>query len=124
MLAVVVGATNGIGYYTALGLAKNKVENLILVGRSAKKGELIKNACLYVNPSCKVHVIVSDLSLIENVRSAIKKVQDIAVNGIDILYNSAALCLFKPSHTAEGIEQSFVVTTCKDFCLLQSFCHY
>ena len=119
MLVVVVGATNGIGYYTALGLATNKVNTLILVGRSVEKGEIIKKASLDANPSCAVHLVIVELSLIANVRIAIKEIQTIAVNGIDILYNSAALCLFTTKQTSEGIEQSFVVNYLQRFLIIK-----
>ena len=109
MLAVVVGATNGIGFYTALGLAKRKVDTLILLGRSAEKGEVIKSACLEEHPACKIHFVVVELSLIANVRVAIKEVKQLAKDGIDILYNSAALCVFEHVQTSERIEQSLVV---------------
>ena len=118
MLAVIIGATNGVGYYTALGLAKQNVDSLILLGRSDDKLQSIKQACLDVNPSCKLHLIVADLALISNIRVAVKQIQEIAVDGIDILYNSAALCLFTHVQTTEGIEQSFVVNYLQRFLVI------
>jgi 3-hydroxy acid dehydrogenase / malonic semialdehyde reductase len=85
-LALVTGASSGIGLATTAWLAREKV-NLILVARRKEKLELLKKEILELFPTVEVKLIVSDvsssnfISLLENSK---------ALN-VDILINNAGL---------------------------------
>ena len=62
--AIITGASNGIGHQTAIGLAKKKID-LILVARNLTRLESIKNQ-LEQTYNIKCMIYAYDLSLIES----------------------------------------------------------
>lgn len=63
---VITGASSGIGYETAKAFAKRD-KNLVIVARSKKNLEKLKEEILQENPSLDVIVKCVDLSIISNV---------------------------------------------------------
>lgn len=88
-LAVVTGATGGLGYETALGLAQAGVE-VILAGRNEAKGAEAVRRILAVAPGAKVRFGMVDLASLASVAAFAK---DLLAQGhpIDILVNNAAV---------------------------------
>ncbi len=82
MLALITGASSGIGYEIAKELDK-KGYNIIAVGRNKERLEKLKNECIN-----DVNIEVIDLSDRENVDKLVSKYKDI---DIDILVNSAGI---------------------------------
>jgi NAD(P)-dependent dehydrogenase (short-subunit alcohol dehydrogenase family) len=88
-LAVVTGATGGLGYETALGLAQAGAE-VILAGRNEAKGADAVRRILAVAPGAKVRFGMVDLASLASVAAFAKDLlaQD---SPIDILVNNAAV---------------------------------
>ena len=88
-LAVVTGATGGLGYETALGLAQAGAE-VILAGRNEAKGADAVRRILAVAPGAKVRFGMVDLASLASVAAFAK---DLLAQGrpIDILVNNAAV---------------------------------
>jgi len=86
-LALITGASSGIGAACARVLAKNKVNLLLLARREDKLEDLKKelSAC-----GVKVEIFVLDVSKKEQVTDFAKKIENY---NIDILINSAGLAL-------------------------------
>ena len=82
MLALITGASSGIGYEIAKELDK-KGYNIIAIGRNKERLEKLKNECIN-----NVSIEVIDLSDRENVDKLVSKYKDI---DIDILVNSAGI---------------------------------
>ena len=66
-IAVVTGGNNGIGYETALGLAKKDIE-VILACRNLLKAEEAKSNILSEYPKAKVKIMKVDVSRLREVR--------------------------------------------------------
>lgn len=68
LVAVFVGATNGIGEYTLKQFAKHaKKPKVYLIGRSKEAGARIQQECTKLNPAGTFIFISRDTSLIRNV---------------------------------------------------------
>ena len=102
-LAVVTGATGGLGYETALGLAQAGAE-VVLAGRNEAKGADALRRILAVAPGAKVRFGMVDLASLTSVAAFAK---DLLAQGrpIDILVNNAAV-MATPTRqtTADGFE--------------------
>jgi len=85
-LALVTGASSGIGLATAAWLAREGV-NLILLARRKERLELLKNEILIQFPHIQVNIIVADICD-KNIISILEK--NNALN-VDILINNAGL---------------------------------
>ena len=102
-LAVVTGATGGLGYETALGLAQAEAE-VILAGRNEARGADAVRRILTVAPGAKVRFGKVDLASLASVAAFAK---DLLAQGrpIDILANNAAVMATPTRQTTkDGLE--------------------
>ncbi|WP_345209749.1 SDR family NAD(P)-dependent oxidoreductase [Mucilaginibacter gynuensis] len=99
---IITGPTSGIGYATALALAKHG--NLILVGRNEQKLQEVKKT-IETSGGC-AFTVVCDLSDIHSVRSAAK---EIIALGLPVkgLLNNAGIMPSKPGKNAQGWDITF-----------------
>ena len=104
--AVVTGAAGGLGYETALGLARCGAR-VTLAGRNAAKGEAALRRILALVPGARIVVEDLDLARLASVRSFADRV--LARSGpLDILVNNAGLMALEPRQTtADGFEMQF-----------------
>ena len=119
--AIITGASNGIGHQTAIGLAKKKI-NLILVARNFGRLESIKNQLEQTyNINCMIYAY--DLSLIE---SNIKFYNDVAkkYQSIEILVNNVGAIFMERTQTSEGLEKTFALNHMSYFVLSNLFLKY
>lgn len=89
--AIVTGATDGIGKGLALELAR-KGSNVVLMSRTQKKLEEVRDAILAKYPKVQVEILAVDFTKIDepSVRDAIKKV--IAkVEDVGVLFNNVGV---------------------------------
>ena len=117
-IAIVTGASAGIGLETARGLAKKNFD-LVLVSRSLKKLNSIKHD-LESQYSISCDVFSYDLSLI---KSNIKFHEE-AVNKfrrIDVLINNAGAIFMEKTITDEGLEKTFALNHMSYFVLSNLF---
>ena len=117
-VAVVTGASAGIGLETAKGLAKKNFD-LILVSRSSKKLIAIKDE-LEAQYSIICDVFSYDLSL---VKSNIEFHEEVVnkFRKIDVLINNAGAIFMDRTITVEGLEKTFALNHMSYFVLSNLF---
>ena len=117
-VAVVTGASAGIGLETAKGLAQKNFD-LILVSRSLKKLNAIKGD-LEIQYSINCDVFSYDLSL---VKSNIKFHEEVVnkFRKIDVLINNAGAIFMNKTITDEGLEKTFALNHMSYFVLSNLF---
>ena len=119
--AIITGASNGIGHQTAIGLAKKKID-LILVARNFGRLESIKNQ-LEQTYNIKCMTYAYDLSLIG---SCIKFYNDVVkkFQSIEILVNNVGAIFMERTQTDEGLEKTFALNHMSYFMLSNLFSKY
>lgn len=104
---VITGANSGIGYFTALNIAKMK-HTVIMVCRNEKKALESKNNILKKIPDANLDVIIGDLSSIAKVQDLITDIQK-KYDTIDVLIHNAGIWQMKKELNEDGLELSFMV---------------
>ena len=117
-IAVVTGASAGIGLETAKGLAKKNFD-LILVSRSLKKLDTIKGY-LESHYSINCDVFSYDLSLIKSNINFHEEVVN-KFRKIDVLINNAGAIFMDKVITSEGLEKTFALNHMSYFVLSNLF---
>jgi NAD(P)-dependent dehydrogenase (short-subunit alcohol dehydrogenase family) len=115
-LAVVTGATGGLGYETSLALARAGAE-VILAGRNENKGRDAIQRIRSLAPSAKVHFEKADLGSLASVANFSDRM--LAQNRpIDLLINNAGV-MTPPTRktTADGFELQFGTNHLSHFAL-------
>ncbi|MBV6646126.1 MAG: SDR family NAD(P)-dependent oxidoreductase [Cyclobacteriaceae bacterium] len=107
-LALITGATDGIGKAIAIGLAKMGYE-LIVMGRNSAKYEGLKAELEKVRADISVVFYKADLSLVQDTQSALNKVKD-NTSELDLIIQTAGLIPHSITKTNEGIEETFAVS--------------
>lgn len=103
-VVLITGANSGIGYETALGIAKTKA-TLVLVGRNAAKCEEARRQIVEQSHNDQVKVIVADLesqAAIKQFTAEFKR----HYNRLDILINNAGGVFKDRQTTADGFERT------------------
>jgi short-subunit dehydrogenase len=90
-MAVVTGASGGIGESIAYALARNEVD-LCLLGRDKSKLEKLSGQLREIHPEVQFHVC--DFASAENIHRVAKKINS-SFRGIDILVHSAGSLMLK-----------------------------
>ena len=115
--AIVTGANTGIGFYTALGLAK-KGANVILAGRSEEKLQHAISSILEDLPAARVSMAIVDLASLQSVRDfAGQFLKD--NRQLDLLVLNAGVMMPPAATTEEGFELQFGVNYLAHFLLTQ-----
>lgn len=104
---VITGATSGIGYGIAKGLASKGFE-LILIGRNQKKGETLTEALKTGSGNPFITYYNMDLSSQKQIREIGEKIKDNHAK-IDVLINNAGVWISRCEFTDEKIEKQFAV---------------
>ena len=117
-VAVITGASVGIGLETAIGLAQ-KGYNLVLVSRNLNKLTRVKeNIEIQYNVNCKIYSF--DLSLIKENITFFKQVfKD--YNTVDVLINNVGAIYMSRVVTEEGLEKTFALNHMSYFVLSKLF---
>lgn len=106
-IVVVTGATNGIGYATALGLAK-KGAQVIAIGRSHEKATQAVTRIRQETGNQNVQFLIADLSVQANIRLLAAEIKS-AVPHIDVLVNNAGGMFTTRQVTDDGIEMTWAL---------------
>ena len=115
-LAVVTGATGGLGYETALALAGAGAEVLV-TGRNTEKGRVAIDRINRAVPSAKVRFEMLDLASLRSVRAFAAKM---VANGqpVDLLINNAGVMDLPGRRlTEDGFEMQFGINHLSHFAL-------
>lgn len=102
-LAIVTGATGGLGYETALGLAQAGAE-VVLAGRNREKGRIAVERIMRGLPAVKVRFEMLDLASLASVRTF---TEEMVAKGrpLDLLINNAGVMDLPARRlTADGFE--------------------
>jgi len=115
-LAVVTGATGGLGYETALALAAAGAE-VVLAGRNEAKGANALDRLRAAHPGASVRFERLDLASLASV-AAFAQTLLAAGRGIDLLVNNAGVMALPERHeTADGFELHFATNYLGHFAL-------
>ncbi len=108
-LALITGATSGIGYETATLLVQNNY-NLVLTGRRKERLEQLKIK-LEAEFGCLVYLLNFDIRVREEVEKALNNLPEEWKN-IDVLINNAGLAAgFAPVHLADVEDWEAMIDT-------------
>ena len=115
-LAVVTGATGGLGYETTLALAAAGAE-VVLAGRNDSKGADALARLRAAHPSATVRFERLDLASLSSV-AAFAEIMLAAGRGIDLLINNAGVMAPRERQaTADGFEMQFATNYLGHFAL-------
>jgi NAD(P)-dependent dehydrogenase (short-subunit alcohol dehydrogenase family) len=114
-IVLITGATSGIGFQTALALAKMGAQ-VIITGRSKSSGEVAVAEIKAANGNAKVDLLIGDLSAQANVRSLAEQFKG-WYERLDVLINNAGLAASQKEVTADGVESNFAVNVAAPFLL-------
>jgi NAD(P)-dependent dehydrogenase (short-subunit alcohol dehydrogenase family) len=111
---LITGATNGIGKFTALALAKQGAR-VVIVGRSEEKLRLTAQAIQSLS-SADVRTLRADLSSIADIRALAEAYRQ-QFDRLDVLINNAGGFFFDRRVSADGFEMTFALNHLSYFLL-------
>lgn len=105
-LAVITGATSGIGYHTAVYFA-SRGARLLTINRNQAKSEAL---CAEIRRNFKVdcNYILADLSLLNDMHRVGEMLAELDTP-IDVLIHNAGIYLSHRQQTPDGLEMNFAV---------------
>jgi NAD(P)-dependent dehydrogenase (short-subunit alcohol dehydrogenase family) len=106
-VCLVTGATNGIGYETALGLAKWGAMTVI-VGRDAGRTQSAASKIRAESGNPRVEHLIADLSSQHDVKTLVGQVRD-RYRGLNTLINNAGVIVTGRTLSTDGIETQWAV---------------
>jgi NAD(P)-dependent dehydrogenase (short-subunit alcohol dehydrogenase family) len=114
-VAVVTGASSGIGLYTAIGLARAGMR-VVMAGRDHGRTEAARRLVIERSGSNRVEVALADFSRLADLRRLADEVRA-GHDRLDVLVNNAGL--FSPGYrlSADGFELTFAVNHLAPFLL-------
>ncbi|QHT67918.1 SDR family oxidoreductase [Rhodocytophaga rosea] len=114
-ICMITGANSGIGKVTALELAKQGME-IIMVCRDNKRGEEARKEIIAQSNNQKVHLYQCDLGIQADIVKLVQKIQQ-DFTSLDILINNAGLVLTERQTTQDGYEATFAINHLGPFLL-------
>lgn len=115
-LAIVTGATAGLGLETAKGLAANGYR-VIVAGRNADKGKLACHAVRAHQPGAEVRFEWLDLDSLASVRQFAARLRERETELHRLINNAGIMALPKRERTEDGFERQFGVNYLGHFLL-------
>jgi NAD(P)-dependent dehydrogenase (short-subunit alcohol dehydrogenase family) len=115
--AVITGATAGIGYWTALGLAKAGAQ-VVIVARDPAKAAKAQSEIAAKAGGPRPEIAICDLASLRQVDTAARELAQ-RFPRIDILVNNAGLSAARRELTADGYERTFAVNHLAPFLLTE-----
>lgn len=114
-ICMVTGANSGIGFHTALSLARLSAE-VIMVCRNPEKGSLAREEIMEESGNHQVHLVIADLSSQAEIRRLAEEFKQ-SFPRLDVLINNAGIALNKRRETADGLEMILAVNHLAPFLL-------
>lgn len=111
-VAIVTGATSGLGRETATELARLGA-SVVLVGRNREKTEAVAESIRQETGNANLRTEIADLSSMRQVRALTTRIEP----PVHILVNNAGVLLPERSETDEGLETSFATNLLGHFLL-------
>jgi NAD(P)-dependent dehydrogenase (short-subunit alcohol dehydrogenase family) len=106
-VALITGATSGIGMATAAGLAKQGAI-VALVARNQEKGLAVRDQIRAQSGNPQVEVLMADLSSQQSTRALAASFQE-RYTRLDVLMNNAGGIFFQRETTVDGLELTFAL---------------
>ncbi len=103
--AIVTGANNGIGFETAVEMARAGF-HVIMACRSQAKTEAAKASIIERVPGASLDIILLDLSDLASVRAFVDAFRARS-STLDVLINNAGILLYSPQTNDAGVEAQF-----------------
>lgn len=104
---IITGGTGGIGYQSALGIAKTGA-HVVITGRNLQRGEHAKQQLIIDSNNENVELVIGDLSSIEGIDLLAAAILE-TVEHIDVLINNAGYLGNQYSKSADDLEMHFAV---------------
>ncbi|MEM1326898.1 MAG: oxidoreductase [Bacteroidota bacterium] len=104
-IAVVTGSNTGLGYETALAIAKKEAK-VILACRNKTKAENARREMLKTVPDADIDILLIDLSKLDSVREFAENYQR-KYDRLDLLINNAGVMMPPYTKTEEEFELQF-----------------
>ncbi len=114
---LITGGTGGIGYQSALALARSGAR-VIVTGRNRANGEAAVAALKQSSGNPNVELLLGDLSTQAGVRSLVDQFTQ-RVARLDVLINNAGLAESQRRLTVDGVEAMFAVNVIAPWLLTQ-----
>ncbi len=114
-VCAITGASSGLGYETALALAR-KGATVALLCRSAERGEQARAQIASATGNHDLHVVACDHANLDSVRGAAADLLE-RFDALHVLVNNAGLMLFQRRITVDGLEETFQVNHLSAFAL-------
>ena len=111
----ITGATSGIGFQTALALAKMGAQ-VIITGRSQKTAEEAVANIKSASGNSRVDYLLADLSARKNIRTLAEQFKA-RYERLDVLINNAGLAASQKELTEDGLESDFAMNVVSPFLL-------
>jgi NAD(P)-dependent dehydrogenase (short-subunit alcohol dehydrogenase family) len=114
-VVLITGATSGVGFATALGLAERGA-TVVMVARDPGRGAAARDAVAAVATGAPPILLLADLSSQAAIRALAAAVRTRFAR-IDVLINNAGAIFARRELTVDGIEQTFAVNHLAPFLL-------
>ena len=114
-IAIVTGASSGIGLHTALGLARTGMR-VVMVGRDRDRTEAARRFVAERCGSDRVAIVLADFSRLDEVRRLADEILS-TTDRLDLLVNNAGLMSPKYRFSSDGFELTFAVNHLAPFLL-------
>ena len=114
MYILITGGTSGLGFYTALTLAEDQNNKILLIGSNKVKGVKAVEEIIKKTKNKKIKYLEGDLSSIKQISMIAK---DLIKEKFDILINNAGALYFSRMESIEKIEKTFALNHLSYFAL-------
>lgn len=114
MYILITGGTSGLGFYTALTLAEDQNNKILLIGSNKVKGVKAVEEIIKKTKNKKIKYLEGDLSSIKQISMIAK---DLIKEKFDILINNAGALYFSRMESIDKIEKTFALNHLSYFAL-------
>jgi len=111
---LITGGTSGLGFYTALTLAEDQDNKILLIGSNKVKGVRAVEEIIKKTKNKKIKYLEGDLSSIKQISMIAK---DLIKEKFDILINNAGALYFSRMESIDKIEKTFALNHLSYFAL-------
>jgi len=111
---VITGGTGGIGFQSALGVARNQNTRVVITGRNVERGEAARQHIVKETDNPHVEFVAGDVSSISGVDALAKELLERVSDGdsdgrIDVLVNNVGYLGNERKCNNDGLEMNFAV---------------
>ena len=108
LTVVITGGTGGIGFHSALGIARTGAR-VIITGRNQESGEAARQRIVAETNNSKVELVLGDVSSLAAVDTLAQKLLQQVGQRLDVLVNNAAYLGNEKCMSDDGLEMHFAV---------------